>query len=134
VGQYLHEGDLICVVEEPGGLEAEIAVAEQDVARVRVGQQVHLKARALPFETYTTRVERIAPVSGRGDVQSTVTLYCRLPPLAPRERGDGGEGGEEGGGLRPGMTGYARVFTGRRSVGAVLLDRALRWVRTEFWW
>jgi hypothetical protein len=32
------------------------------------------------------------------------------------------------------MTGYARVFTGRRSLGSVLLDRALRWVRTEFWW
>ena len=37
VGQYLREGDLICVVEESAGLEAEIALTEQDVARVRRG-------------------------------------------------------------------------------------------------
>jgi len=49
-----------------------------------------------------------------------VTLYCRL--------------GNEGPDLRPGMTGQARVFTGRRSVGEVLLDRGLRLLRTEFWW
>jgi multidrug efflux pump subunit AcrA (membrane-fusion protein) len=120
VGQYLREGDLIGVVEEPATLEAEITLAEQDVTRVQAGQRVELKARALPFETFSAQVDRIAPAAGRGDVQSTVTLYCRL--------------GNEGPDLRPGMTGQARVFTGRRSVGEVLLDRGLRLLRTEFWW
>jgi hypothetical protein len=32
------------------------------------------------------------------------------------------------------MTGQARVYTGARPVGAILLDRALRLLRTEFWW
>jgi hypothetical protein len=32
------------------------------------------------------------------------------------------------------MTGHARVYTGRQSVGRVLLDRGLRFLRTEFWW
>ena len=45
IGQYVREGDLICLVEEPGALEAEVAVPEQDVARVRVGQPVGLKAQ-----------------------------------------------------------------------------------------
>jgi len=53
-------------------------------------------------------------------VQSTVLVYCR-PDDASAE-------------LRSGMTGHARVFTGRRSIGGFLLDRALRFVRTEFWW
>jgi multidrug efflux pump subunit AcrA (membrane-fusion protein) len=120
VGQYLKEGELIAVVEEPATLEAEIALAEQDVSRVRPGQRVELKARALPFETFTAQADRLAPAAGRGDVQSTVTLYCRLD----NERAE----------LRPGMTGQARVFTGRQSVGKVLLDRGLRLLRTEFWW
>jgi multidrug efflux pump subunit AcrA (membrane-fusion protein) len=120
VGQYFKEGDLICTIEEPAALDAEITLAEQDVTRVRTGQFVELKARSLPFETFTATVDRIAPAAGRGDVQSTVTLSCRLQI-------DGGE-------LRPGMSGQARVFTGRQSVGRVLLDRALRLVRTEFWW
>jgi multidrug efflux pump subunit AcrA (membrane-fusion protein) len=121
VGQYLKEGELIGVVEEPATLEAEIALAEQDMARVQAGQPVELKARALPFETFTAQVDRIAPAAGRGDVQSSVILYCLV---------DNNTGAE----LRPGMTGQARIFTGRQSIGRVLVDRGLRLLRTEFWW
>jgi multidrug efflux pump subunit AcrA (membrane-fusion protein) len=120
VGQYVKEGDLIGVVEEPAVLEAEITLAEQEVARVQPGQPVGLKARALPFETMPSQVDRVAPAASKGDVQGTVLVYCRLTT--------------PGSELRPGMTGHARIDTGRRSVGAILLDRALRYVRTEFWW
>jgi multidrug resistance efflux pump len=120
VGQYLCEGELICVVEEPAGLEVEITLAEQDVARVRPGQAVALRARTLPFETLQAQVGRIAPAAGRGDVQSTFSVYCRLDDCPP--------------GLRPGMTGYGRIDTGQRPLGGILLDRALRWLRTECWW
>jgi multidrug efflux pump subunit AcrA (membrane-fusion protein) len=118
--QFVHEGDVVAVVEEPAVLEAEITLAEQDVARVEAGQPVELKARALPFETFTARVDRIAPAAARGDVQSNVIVYCR-PEGASAE-------------LRSGMTGHARVYTGRRSAGSFLLHRALRIIRTEFWW
>jgi multidrug efflux pump subunit AcrA (membrane-fusion protein) len=120
VGQYVREGDLICLVEEPSLLEAEICLDEQDVFRVRSGQPVALKARAHPLMTFPARLERLAPTAGRGEVQSTVTVYCRLEDPA--------------GSLRPGMTGHARVYTGRRPVGAILFDRAVRFLRTEFWW
>jgi multidrug resistance efflux pump len=120
IGQYLREGDLICVVEEPNGLEVEVALAEQDVARVRAGQDVELKARALPFETFVTQVDRIAPAADRGELQSSVTVYCRLDSPAAD--------------LRPEMTGHARVYTGRRPIGGILMDRAMRFFRTEFWW
>jgi hypothetical protein len=35
--------------------------------------------------------------------------------------------------LRPGMTGHARIFTGRRPIGQIVANRALRFLRTEFW-
>jgi multidrug efflux pump subunit AcrA (membrane-fusion protein) len=120
VGQHLREGDLICLVEGRAGLEAEIVLAEQDVARVRPGLPVWLKARALPYQTFLTRVDRLAPACVRGDAQSSLTVYCRLDD-APDD-------------LRAEMTGYARVETGRRPIGAIVLDRVLRLVRTEFWW
>ena len=31
------------------------------------------------------------------------------------------------------MTGYARISCGRRPLGAILVDRVLRFLRTEFW-
>jgi putative peptide zinc metalloprotease protein len=120
VGQYVSEGELIAIVEEPDELELEIGVAEEDVARVEPGQRVEIKARALPFETFATKVDRVAPAAARGDVQSRVTVYCRLEQ-APTE-------------LRSEMSGYARIYTGRRPLGAVFFDRVWRLLRTEFWW
>jgi len=120
VGQYLREGDLIGIVESRTAVELEIALAEQDVARVRPGQSVRLKARALPYQTFLSRVDRVATSGVRGEAQSSVTAYCRLDP-APDE-------------LRTEMTGHARVDTGRRPIGAILLNQVLRFVRTEFWW
>ncbi len=119
VGQYVREGDLICMVEESAGLEAEIALPEQDIARVEPGQAIALKVRALPYENFAAKVERIAPAAGKGELQSTVTIYCRLASA---------------GALRPGMTGHARIATDRRPVAALLIDRGLRYLRTEFWW
>jgi multidrug resistance efflux pump len=119
IGQFVREGDLICQVEDADGLEAEITLAEQDVGRVRVGQRVGLKARALPHETFPARVDRIAPAAVKGEGQNTVTVYCRP---------------EKATALRPGMTGHARVYGDQRSVGGFLIDRAVRFLRTEFWW
>jgi multidrug efflux pump subunit AcrA (membrane-fusion protein) len=120
VGQYVREGELICQVEEPALLEAEIAIPEQEAARVQPGQPVELKARALPFHTFTTQVDRIAPAAVQGEVQSSVTVFCRLP--------------DPGSALRPGMTGHARINAGQRPLGLIMIDRTLRFLRTEFWW
>jgi putative peptide zinc metalloprotease protein len=118
-GQYVREGDLLCVIEEPDELEAEVTLAEQDAGPVRPGQPIGLKARAFPHEWFTARVARVAPAAAAGEGQAAVTAYCRLPA---------------GGGLRPGMTGYARVYRDDRSVAGYLFDRAVRSLRTEFWW
>jgi hypothetical protein len=100
-------------------LEAEITLAEQDAGRVGSGQAVGLKARALPHEWFTARVDRVAPAAAPVDGPTAVTVYCRLPEAGP---------------LRPGLTGYARVYRDERSVGGYLIDRSVRFLRTEFWW
>jgi hypothetical protein len=97
------------------------------VARVQCGQPVRLKARALPFETFRVQVDRIAPTACRTPekaavpgAQGAVTVYCRLEKSASA--------------ILPGMTGYARIATGQRPLGRIVFDRALRFLRTEFWW
>jgi multidrug resistance efflux pump len=131
-GQFFHEGELICVVEDPAVLRAEIKLPEQEVERVRPGQRVELKARALPFDMFTGTVERVAPgaaaeaapnaapAAPAAGGQSTVTVYVQF------------DGAHED--LRPGMTGHARVQCGKAAAGRVLGEKVLRFVRTEFWW
>jgi len=122
IGQYLEEGALVCEVERATSLQIDITMPEEEVAAVESGQRVELKARALPFKTFATSVERIAPAakSESGDLQSSLVVYCQLD-----------DAGSE---LRPGMTGYARIECGKEPVGRILLDKVLRYVRTEFWW
>jgi multidrug efflux pump subunit AcrA (membrane-fusion protein) len=120
LGTYLREGDPICTLETLDQLEAEIDVDETYAAQARPGQRVELKARALPFETFAGHVTRIAPAAAPGDLRSTVRVYCRIEDPSAR--------------LKPGMSGYARIFGDRRCAGRVLCGRLLRFVRTEFWW
>jgi hypothetical protein len=72
------------------------------------------------LETFTARVERLAPLAMPGKVQSTLTVYCRLDRPAAE--------------LRSGMTGYARINCGDGSVASYAFNRALRYLRTEIWW
>ena len=111
---------LLCVVEDPECLEVEIAIAEHEAARVRPGQEVGLKPRALPGETVAARVARVAVGTETGGGPGTVTVYCRLADVPP--------------GLRPGASGYGRVYTGQRPAGGIIAERVARLLRTEFWW
>jgi HlyD family secretion protein len=140
VGQYLKEGDTICVVDQTRELEVEVNLDEQELERVQVGQRVELKARAFPFRTFEGQVSRIAPAarreqqadpgkaappppssssSSRTDQPGTVTVYVLV------------EDAEE---LRPGMTGNARIHCGRRRLGVIAVERALRLLKTDYWW
>jgi multidrug efflux pump subunit AcrA (membrane-fusion protein) len=122
IGQYFEKGALICIIEDAQGLEAELALPEQEIAGVSPGQTVELKARSLPFQTFRARVDRVAPRAEKevGALEGKVTVYCTL------ERADSQ--------LLAGMTGMGRVFRGEKPLIEVLTGKALRQVRTEFWW
>ena len=122
IGQYLERGAVICLVEDLQNLEAEIAVSEQDAKVLVRGERVTLKPRSLPFSKLTAKVDRIAPfaLTDAKAPQSTVTVYCRVE--------------NEDGLLRTGMTGFGRIYHRVRPLGWIGLNRALRFLRTEFWW
>jgi multidrug resistance efflux pump len=139
MGQYFREGELICEVEEPAVLEAEVAVPEQDMARVRPGLAVELKARVAPFDTLRAEVTRVAagarsavapagvgagaaPAADTGELPGRVIVYCTVSDAAAAA------------GARPGMTGYARIHCGSEPAARVYGRKLLQYVRTEFWW
>lgn len=122
IGQLATQGLTICVIENASTSRVEIAVGEDDVLGVSSGQQVILKARALPFDTFEATVEHIATAATvlSSKQRNVLVVHCEL--------------NNQDGRLRSGMTGFGRIFRGHRTLGAVMLSKAMRYLRTEFWW
>lgn len=124
LNQLAERGSLICTIDDVSRLNVEIQVAEEDVAGITPGQSIELKARALPFDTFVAQVDRIAPVAvgvpDKRQNQNMVTVYCHVANLDAK--------------LKAGMTGIARVHRGHRTLALNLINQALRYIRTEFWW
>jgi putative peptide zinc metalloprotease protein len=119
VDQFFNEGDAVLLVEDIAGLEAEVQLDEQAARRVTEEQSVVLRPRAVPLKRIAAHVRRVSVAADASETGSTVTVYCALDEPSPL--------------LRPGMSGYARIHTGKRPVGAILLDRLLRHLRTDYW-
>ncbi len=122
IGQLATQGLTICAIENGSTSRVEIAVGEDDVLGVSSGQQVILKARALPFDTFEATVEHIATAATQQSPKqrNVLVVHCEL--------------NNQDGRLHSGMTGFGRIFRGNRTLGNVMLSKAMRYLRTEFWW
>jgi multidrug resistance efflux pump len=122
VGRQVKKGDLIAKVQALSTVTAEIAVPENEIADVRVGQKVFLRARALPGINFTGRVASIAPtvvVPGEGQIERTVTVSTVLDNSSFR--------------LKSEMTGNAKILCSRQRLIDLVTRRFTRYVRVEFW-
>jgi putative peptide zinc metalloprotease protein len=121
VGEHVKQGDLILKVFELDEITPEVAISEKEIAEVRPGQRVVLKARAYPGRSFAGTVKAIAPAAiedpGVGRKVFRVTIAMN-------------EGSDL---LKPEMTGNAKILCGTRPVAQLLTRRIARYVRVEFW-
>ena len=83
-GQYLNEGDLICVVEEVAGLEIEIQLPEQELRDVEGGQRVELKLAGGASLRHVRRDRRShcteCPDGRHGEQRGRCALILKIRP------------------------------------------------------
>jgi GAF domain-containing protein/multidrug resistance efflux pump len=118
-GTSLAEGDPLLVLGRTDTLELEFGVAQQDILRVRPGQEVRLRVDALPSRTFDGRVTSIAelPLERDGQVQYPVRAAVANPD----------------GLLKPEMAAHARVLTDPASTVTRALRAPIRWARLMWW-
>jgi multidrug resistance efflux pump len=121
-GQYVSRGELIVEVHELKKLTVDIEVPERDIAPVRVGQPVFLKARAYPAETFYGEVVGIAPAMHTSS-QAAAPKMVRVATLIDNSDLR----------LKTGMTGYAKIDCGTRSLAGVLAHGTVGALRVEVW-
>jgi len=113
VGAYLTPGEVLCYVSPLDTLRVEVAVSELDMGTVRPGERLRLKVLGFPDRQFKGRVSEVSWQGEPGAPGKPSTFLVR------------GWVANDGGGLRAGMTGRARVDVG----GATLLSR---WVRGPY--
>ncbi|PYT12111.1 MAG: hypothetical protein DMG59_24505 [Acidobacteria bacterium] len=92
---------------------------EKEIADVKPGQQVALKARAFPRKTFYGTVASIAPVATDGPLGKTVLVSCLIDNASAA--------------LRPEMTGMAKIYCGKRRISELLARRLTHYLRVDFW-
>ncbi len=121
LGQYVERGELIAEVHELRRVNAELSVSEKEIADVRLGQEVTLKARAFPGRSFTGTVTSIATAAVHsaeyGESRIIVATQLENPGLL----------------LKPQMTGTAKIHCGERPAMTLVTRRLVRYLRVEFW-
>ena len=120
-GQFVRRGEMLFKMAVDGPrTSVEIAVPEKEAADVAVGYPVAVKLNSyLSRPTLTGRVAFLAPEVDASSGAAFVRVEVQLDGHTDL--------------LKPGMTGYAKIYCGRRSIFQLATRRAMSWVRTEFW-
>jgi putative peptide zinc metalloprotease protein len=96
-----------------------IQVSEKDLDVLQLGQKVKLKVQSYPFLSFWGKVTKISQMADIGGQKKIFPVTCKI------------ENPEHI--LKPGMTGYAKVFCGKRSLFTLLTRRIVRYFRVEVW-
>ncbi|MGB8658086.1 MAG: efflux RND transporter periplasmic adaptor subunit [Candidatus Zixiibacteriota bacterium] len=96
-----------------------IEVSEKDLDVLKEGQPVKLKVQSYPFLSFWGKVARISQMADLDGSKNIFPVTCKIE--------------NQGYLLKPGMTGYAKVFCGKRSLFHLLTRRIVRYLRVEVW-
>ena len=119
LNQHLDPGDELFRIADIARVIVEMQVPEKELADVRPGNPVSMKARSLPSAGLQGRVDFIAPVAQTVGTQQMVVVRSELQNVDLL--------------LKPEMTGVAKIYCGNRRIIDLITRRIIRWTRTEFW-
>ena len=119
IGAPVKTGDVLFEVAPLEALRAELAVPEEDMADLALGQEGELATAGFPGEHFGFVVERITPVAQVEEQENVYKVRVRLKRLDPR--------------MLSGMEGVAKVHVGERRYLWIWTRPIVRWVRMKLW-
>jgi len=113
-------GEVVLEIVATDTMNAAITLSERDLADIKSGQTVKFMVRGYPGQSFYGEIfnidNKVIPDKNESPV---FRVDCRVANTGHR--------------LRPGMTGTAIVYCGKRTVGHLLYRKFFRTIRTEFW-
>ncbi|MBK9062567.1 MAG: GAF domain-containing protein [Acidobacteria bacterium] len=119
VGQSLARGAELCVVADTTTMVAEVAITEEDAARLHPGQPAEVKLNTYPGRTFAGAVTRVGALVREEGKERFVVAEVAV------ENPDGL--------LKTGMQGRGKVRVGRSTIATLVLRRPARWFYGKLW-
>jgi len=112
------EGNLLSIANYDT-IRVLIPASEKDLDVIQSGQKVKAKVRSFPWKTFYGVVTRIAYQAKQHKSRQVFLVTSRIDNSELL--------------LKPGMTGQAKIYCGKRSIAYLLLRRIISWIRIEVW-
>ena len=142
-GQLLKTGDLFCELTPLDPIRIKIPLNEKQVRYIAVGERVEFKANAYPASTFHGEIADapLVPITKNmpaafsakrsGDVSTFIDREGHEMPVE-RTFATQIDVQNPGAQLRPGMTGRAVIYAGRRTLGKMVLQSLLDLVSLDY--
>ncbi len=112
-------GSDIVMVARVDTMRVRIPVPEKEISPIVPGRTVKLKTRSYPGVTFSGEVTKIAGQTDQGELEPIFVVTAEIP--------------NPEGLIKPGMTGHAKIYCGKRPAYKIIFWRIVRWFRVEFW-
>ena len=112
------KGDLISIARLDT-VRVLISASEKDMDVVKAGQKVKAKVRAYPGKSFYGVVTKVGQ---QAEKQGNRNIFIITSKVANNVSH-----------LKPGMTGQAKIYCGKRSLLNLLTRKIIRWFRVEVW-
>lgn len=123
IGSPVKTGDVLFELAPTDSLHADVAVPEDQVGDVSVGQSGMLATAAYPSTRIAFTVERIDPLATVDGQRNVFNARVRLGAVPESIAAS----------IRPGMQGVAKIDADRRSYLWIWTRRLSNWVRMQLW-
>lgn len=111
-------GDIVSIARYDSVLIM-IPVSEKDMDVVQKGQKVRARVRSYPGQTFNAMITKVAQ---QGENLENRNIFWITAKAANSDYL-----------LKPGMTGQAKIYCGKRPILSIILRRLVRWFRVEIW-
>lgn len=96
-----------------------IKLSEKDLDAIKVGQKTKVKTRSFPWISFYGEVSKVSYQAEKRKNKKIFLITSKVPNPELR--------------LKPGMTGQAKIYCGKRNIFNLLTHRFVRYLRVEVW-
>jgi putative peptide zinc metalloprotease protein len=132
-GEYLTEGATFVTLADRSTMRARVLVRDWELQEVGEGAAVKMNVRAYAYRTFSGTVRQILPAAALEEPVTAEKTPERAGRLLSNYFAVVLEFPNPDGVLKEGMTGTAKIYVGRRSLGWQWARGGWRWMRSQVW-